>query len=104
MFTERGYQHHPGAAAPVLSNLLHILAYVPIRRAGARLSGLAGLDALLGTGSAIGAVAAAHLGSAAHPVRALLFDKSATSNWSLGWHQDRTIVVAERQATEGFGP
>jgi ectoine hydroxylase-related dioxygenase (phytanoyl-CoA dioxygenase family) len=37
-------------------------------------------------------------------VRAILFDKTATTNWSLGWHQDRTIVVAERREVPGFGP
>lgn len=31
------------------------------------------------------------LGPEARPVRALLFDKSDSANWSLGWHQDRTI-------------
>jgi ectoine hydroxylase-related dioxygenase (phytanoyl-CoA dioxygenase family) len=25
-------------------------------------------------------------------------------NWSLAWHQDRTIVVVERVDVEGFGP
>jgi ectoine hydroxylase-related dioxygenase (phytanoyl-CoA dioxygenase family) len=52
----------------------------------------------------IGAVAANYLGAAARPVRSLLFDKSGTSNWSLGWHQDRTIAVAERRNVDGFGP
>jgi ectoine hydroxylase-related dioxygenase (phytanoyl-CoA dioxygenase family) len=38
------------------------------------------------------------------PVRAILFDKSAEQNWSLGWHQDRTIAVKQRIDTDGFGP
>jgi hypothetical protein len=29
-------------------------------------------------------------------VRAIAFDKSPSGNWSLGWHQDRTIAVARR--------
>lgn len=29
-------------------------------------------------------------------MRAILFDKNATSNWALAWHQDRTIAVVER--------
>ncbi|MFD2264199.1 phytanoyl-CoA dioxygenase family protein [Lacibacterium aquatile] len=37
-------------------------------------------------------------------MRAVLFDKSAASNWALGWHQDRTIVVKERREVDGFGP
>lgn len=38
------------------------------------------------------------------PVRAILFDKSAETNWSLGWHQDRTICVKQRREAPGFGP
>jgi ectoine hydroxylase-related dioxygenase (phytanoyl-CoA dioxygenase family) len=37
-------------------------------------------------------------------VRAILFDKTEAANWSLGWHQDRTIAVEERIDVEGFGP
>jgi ectoine hydroxylase-related dioxygenase (phytanoyl-CoA dioxygenase family) len=37
-------------------------------------------------------------------VRAILFDKTAETNWSLAWHQDRTICVRERIEVEGFGP
>ena len=37
-------------------------------------------------------------------MRAILFDKSAEQNWSLGWHQDRTIVVHQRIDMGGFGP
>lgn len=33
-----------------------------------------------------------------------LFDKSVEQNWSLGWHQDRTIVVRQRVDVDGFGP
>lgn len=37
-------------------------------------------------------------------MRAVLFDKTAITNWALAWHQDRTICVRERVAVEGFGP
>jgi hypothetical protein len=46
--------------------------------------------------------AASILGRRARPVRATLFDKSAARNWSLGWHQDRTIAVRRRVETAGF--
>lgn len=36
------------------------------------------------------------------PVRSILFNKSSTENWSLGWHQDRVICVQERIAVPGF--
>lgn len=38
------------------------------------------------------------------PVRAVLFDKSDASPWSLGWHQDRTIAVRQKVQVPGFGP
>jgi ectoine hydroxylase-related dioxygenase (phytanoyl-CoA dioxygenase family) len=37
-------------------------------------------------------------------VRAILFDKTAATNWALGWHQDRTISVIERLDVARFGP
>ncbi|BCI69528.1 hypothetical protein SUS17_146 [Sphingomonas sp. S17] len=47
---------------------------------------------------------AALLGEDMRLVRAILFDKQDGANWALGWHQDRTIEVAERCEAEGFGP
>ncbi len=40
----------------------------------------------------------------ARAVRATLFDKTAGRNWSVPWHQDRTIAVAAYLDTPGFGP
>lgn len=42
------------------------------------------------------------LGKSCRPVRAILFDKTAATNWALGWHQDRTIAVKERASVDGF--
>lgn len=50
------------------------------------------------------AIAAGLIGRAAFPVRAVAFDKTAEANWSVLWHQDRTIAVRERREAEGFGP
>ncbi|HTR42922.1 MAG TPA: phytanoyl-CoA dioxygenase family protein [Pseudomonadales bacterium] len=36
------------------------------------------------------------------PVRALFFDKTPDANWSVAWHQDVTIAVAERIETPRF--
>ncbi len=44
------------------------------------------------------------LNEPAKPVRAILFDKRSDSNWSINWHQDRTIAVRERLNVPGFGP
>jgi len=38
------------------------------------------------------------------PVRAILFDKTADSNWPVAWHRDLTITVKERVDVPGFGP
>jgi hypothetical protein len=35
-------------------------------------------------------------------VRALLFDKTAESNWGLRWHQDLSVALRERHETQGF--
>jgi hypothetical protein len=73
-------------------------------KAGVRLTGMSALQPLLSTDGAIGAVASAVLGAHARPVRAILFDKTARTNWKLSWHQDRTIVVKRRIDVEGYGP
>lgn len=103
-FEQDGVEHHPAAAAPVLQEIIAALAPIADDRAGIRLFGNAELAGPLSAGGPVGAIAARHLGAGARPVRALLFDKSAKSNWSLGWHQDRTIAVHERHHVRGFGP
>lgn len=42
------------------------------------------------------------LGVQAFATRALLFDKSETANWWVGWHQDRFITVREKLDVPGF--
>lgn len=49
-------------------------------------------------------LAAAVLGPDARPTRLTLFDKSAGANWTVAYHQDLTIAVAQRVEVEGFGP
>ncbi len=43
------------------------------------------------------------LGESAFTVRAILFDKTPDANWSVPWHRDTTIAVAERGEAQGFG-
>jgi len=102
-FHEHGAAHLRGAAAPFLSALEAIVAALPANRAGLRLHGVVGLGELLAS-STIGAVAAERLGGDAQPVRAILFDKSPSANWALGWHQDRTVAVRARADVPGYGP
>ncbi|WP_428149343.1 phytanoyl-CoA dioxygenase family protein [Brevundimonas sp.] len=73
-------------------------------RPGTRLKVEPGVGAILAADGAVGRIAAGLIGSAAMPVRTLLFDKSPDTNWIVGWHQDRTISVRERHETPGFGP
>ncbi|MBY8825814.1 phytanoyl-CoA dioxygenase family protein [Sphingomonas colocasiae] len=88
----------------VLGGLERLGAALPVDRAGIRLHGRDGLAELLAPSTEIGAVAASTLGAAARPVRAILFDKHRDANWSLAWHQDRTIVVRDRVDVPGYGP
>ena len=37
-------------------------------------------------------------------VRAILFDKTGDANWTVPWHQDRSIAVRQRIDVDGFGP
>ena len=48
--------------------------------------------------------ATAVLGADCFAVRAILFDKTPSTNWKVAWHQDLTIAVAERRDAPGFGP
>jgi len=36
------------------------------------------------------------------PVRVIYFDKTDSHNWSLGWHQDRTIAVKRQVDFDGY--
>jgi Phytanoyl-CoA dioxygenase (PhyH) len=80
------------------------LAAQPQDQAGVRLSAIPELRPFLNSAGPIGRIPASVLGAGCFPVRALLFDKSAEQNWSLTWHQDRTIVVRQRIDVSGFGP
>jgi hypothetical protein len=78
------------------------LSRLPRDQAGIRLQGTEGLVDILAPTGRMGRHAASVLGRACRPVRAILFDKTPATNWALGWHQDRTIVVKQRLAVDGF--
>lgn len=102
-FHEQGAARLHGVAAPFLPGLERLVAGLPAGRAGLRLSEVPGLAELLAP-AALGAIPGEILGPEARPVRAILFDKSPEANWSLGWHQDRTIAVKARAEGPGYGP
>jgi hypothetical protein len=83
--------------------LCEALAHLPVDQPGLRLREIVFLSQALASQGRLGALAAGHLGPTCRPVRAILFDKTERTNWALGWHQDRTICVAERCDVEGFG-
>lgn len=72
--------------------------------AGLRLVGHPELDRLLADSGPLVGIARRVSESHVQPVRAVLFDKSDATNWSVAWHQDRTIAVQTRVEVEGFGP
>ena len=72
--------------------------------AGIRVLSLNSVAPLLETQGVIWRIATGYLGTKARAVRAVLFDKTVTANWTLGWHQDRTICVKRRVEVAGFGP
>lgn len=49
-------------------------------------------------------IAAGLIGEGAFAVRAVAFDKTPQTNWSVAWHQDRTIAVESRIEIQGYGP
>lgn len=87
-----------------LASIYDALADLPSDKAGTRINGNAALAELLDTSGPIGSIAARALGPQARAVRAIMFDKHAGANWSLTWHQDRTIVVRQRREVSGYGP
>ena len=103
-FEDHGAARHDRAALSVLEELETALSECPTGRPGVRLRGRSALASLLASDRAIGRIAADRIGSAALPVRAVLFDKTPGINWALGWHQDRTVAVSDRHDVPGFGP
>lgn len=103
-FLEDGAQRFQGALTLFLVELRAALESLPRDQPGLRIKGNLELNPLLASGSALGSIAASALGTRCRPVRAILFDKTPRSNWSLAWHQDRTICVKKRVNVEGFGP
>lgn len=93
-----------GALSARVAEMEAALVGLPLDHAGIRIHGIDALSSLLSVEGPIGSIAASVLGASAKPVRAILFNKSPEANWSLAWHQDRTICVKERREASGFGP
>lgn len=103
-FAEHGAQRYRSAIVGDLADLTSVLKYSSPNNAGKRIHGIGQLRPFLAPNGSIGAIAASVLGNMSRPVRAILFDKTAETNWSLAWHQDRTVCVRRKIDTDGFGP
>lgn len=85
-FHRDGAQRFHGAVIDDLTDLRAALDHLPIDQPGIRLNDVARLARYLAPRGSIGATAASILGPKSRAVRAVLFDKTATTNWSLAWH------------------
>lgn len=104
-FAKDGAERHPASLSNRELELLEILTENELGEGpGARIRGGRELRELLADDGSLDNIAKSRLGDNARPVRAVLFDKTADSNWALGWHQDRTIVVECKRAVAGYGP
>jgi hypothetical protein len=98
-----GAQLHPQALSEAeLSRLRAVADSTLAGKSGVRIFG-GGIAATILDGS-LQRIATSLLGPATKPVRAILFDKTEQANWSVAWHQDRTIAVRERREVAGYGP
>ena len=90
-----------GAALTLLPQLDELAERLATDKPGVRLYGDPLLRATLGE-AVLADLVRDHIGNAARPVRAILFDKTPETNWALGWHQDRTITVKARHVLPGY--
>src|SRR5262245_38819263 len=89
-------------ASVALESIAEALADQPGDQPGIRLFGLTALRPFVE--GPLTDIAASAMNGPPRAVRALLFNKTPSTNWSLTWHQDRVIAVKDRIEVEGFGP
>ena len=102
-FAKDGAEYLPGLAVAHIAHLATLFSPEG-SLAGERLTDLSDFGDIVGPASSIAAIISDRLGGNVRPVRAIAFDKSASKNWALGWHQDRTICVKRREDVAGYGP
>jgi hypothetical protein len=93
MLAQHGVQLGKAAVLPQVADLITVFSGLPPEQAGVRISELPDLSPYLVSTGLIGFLACRVLGPEGRAVRAILFDKTESTNWSLAWHQDRTICV-----------
>ncbi len=103
-FASEGAHCFSAALTPWIGELEAALAELNADEPGVRIRHGSAIRSFLVADGCIGSIAVRALGKEVHAVRAILFDKTLHNNWSLGWHQDRTICVKQRREVAGFGP
>lgn len=103
-FAIHGATRFRGVLNSDLGELENALSELPFHNAGTRLHGIKPLHTMLAADGVIGSIPRRLLGPTVRPVRAVLFNKTIETNWSLAWHQDRTSCVKAKRDVEGFGP
>ncbi|MEL7452607.1 MAG: phytanoyl-CoA dioxygenase family protein [Pseudomonadota bacterium] len=68
---------------------------------GARLKWTGAFEETLGTKSKMARLIRGVM-PGGFPIRLVAFNKTPASNWSVPWHQDRVVALAERHDTAGF--
>jgi len=104
---ERGFAVVPGTVGrKEIDQLLGEVgrADVARSRAGVRHAMRIPAVAEVARGAELVGIAREILGEGAFPFRATLFDKSATANWLVVWHQDTALPLRERREVPGWGP
>ena len=79
-------------------------ANLPRTRAGARHVLKVPTVHALATNPLLLNLAATFVGEGSIPFRATLFDKSASSNWLVAWHQDTALPLRQRVDDAAWGP
>jgi hypothetical protein len=95
-FLRDGAQHIPGLFEP--RSLDRLRLFFGANSVSLRLAAGCGLAPLIGPADTL----AQPLLPGARCVFARWFDKSRGANWSLAWHQDRTVALEARRDTPGF--
>jgi ectoine hydroxylase-related dioxygenase (phytanoyl-CoA dioxygenase family) len=108
VFDDAGYRVVTNLLAPeVVQTLLSELAQLklePLRGGIRRIDQLIPQVADLARSSNLLSAASIHVSSQPELVRAIYFDKTPENNWSVTWHQDRTVAVSQRFEADGWGP
>jgi ectoine hydroxylase-related dioxygenase (phytanoyl-CoA dioxygenase family) len=104
---DQGYSVLPGVFEPVeMARVAETLAVETVQRTKAGARHVLHLPVVrdVAADPRMLDIARQFVGAAAVPFRATLFDKSATANWLVVWHQDTALPMRERIERDEWGP